>query len=103
MHAFFTVVDLALQLYMWCLIIMAMMSWLLAFNVLNRGNPTVYRAFEFFERITEPVLVPLRRIIPPIGGIDVSPVLLILAITFLRTFIWDHYLIPYATVAYPVR
>ena len=41
---------------MWCLIIMAIMSWLLAFNVLNRGNPTVYRIFDFFERITEPVL-----------------------------------------------
>jgi YggT family protein len=92
MHALLTVVDLALSLYMWCLIIMAIMSWLLAFNVLNRGNPTVHRVFEFFERVTEPALAPIRRVIPPIGGVDISPVILILLITFLRQLIWDNYL-----------
>jgi YggT family protein len=92
MHAFFTVVEMALSLYMWCLILMAVMSWLLAFNVLNRGNPTVYRVYEFFERVTEPVLRPIRRVIPPIGGIDISPVILILLITFLRQLIWDNYM-----------
>ena len=95
MHALLTVVSLGLELYMLCLFLMAIMSWLLAFNVLNRGNPNVYRAFEFFERITEPALRPIRRIIPPIGGIDISPVILILAITFIRQFIFDHYLYTY--------
>ena len=92
MHALLIVVFKALTIYMWCLIIMAIMSWLLAFNVLNRGNPTVYRIFDFFERITEPALMPIRRIIPPIGGIDVSPVILILLITFIQQLIQDHYL-----------
>ncbi len=98
MHAFFIVLVQALGLYMWCLIIMAIMSWLLAFNVLNRGNPTVYRIFDFFERITEPVLKPIRKIIPPLGGIDVSPVILILLIQFLIYFIRDNFLMP---VLYP--
>jgi YggT family protein len=99
MHALFLVLDEALALYMWCLIIMAVMSWMLAFNVLNRGNPTVYRVFDFFERITEPVLMPIRKVIPPIGGIDVSPVILILLIQLLRHLIWDNFLM--ATIAYP--
>ncbi len=95
MHAVFLVIDEALNLYMWCLIIMAIMSWLLAFNVLNRGNPTVYRIFQFFEQITEPVLRPIRRMIPPIGGLDVSPVVLILLIQLLHHLIWDNFLLPY--------
>jgi YggT family protein len=90
MHALLHVILLALSLYMWCLIGMAIMSWLLAFNVLNRGNPTVYRVFAFLERITEPALTPIRRVIPPIGGIDISPVILILLITFLQQLIVDN-------------
>ena len=92
MHALLTVASLALSLYQWCLIIQAIMSWLLAFNVLNRANPTVYRVYDFFERITEPLLKPIRRVVPLIGGIDISPVILILLIMFLRQLIWDNYL-----------
>ncbi len=90
MHALLYVLLKALTIYMWCLIGMAIMSWMLAFNVLNRGNPTVYRVFNFLERITEPVLTPIRRVIPPIGGIDISPVILILLITFLEQLIIDN-------------
>jgi YggT family protein len=92
MHALFYVVLQALRLYMYCLIGMALMSWLLAFNVLNRSNPTVYRVYDFLERITEPLLRPLRRIIPPIGGIDISPVILILLIMFLSQLIADNFM-----------
>ena len=91
MHAFLTVLILVMNLYVYCLIGIAIMSWLLAFNVLNRGNPLVNKAYYFLERITEPVLMPIRRIIPPIGGIDISPVILILLITFLEQLIRDNY------------
>ncbi len=91
MHALLTVIDMALNLYMWCLIIRAVLSWLISFNVLNTSNPTVYRIADFFEQITEPALRPIRRVIPPIGGIDISPVILILVIVFIRNLIWDNY------------
>jgi YggT family protein len=80
-----------MNLYVYCLIGIAIVSWLLAFNVLNRGNPLVSKLYYFLERITEPVLMPVRRVIPPIGGIDISPVILILLITFLEQLIQDNY------------
>ncbi len=91
MHAFLTVLILVMNLYVYCLIGIAIVSWLLAFNVLNRGNPLVSKLYYFLERITEPVLMPVRRVIPPIGGIDISPVILILLITFLEQLIQDNY------------
>ena len=84
MRALFLVIDLALQLYIWILIAAAIFSWLVAFNVVNVRSPVVGMASDFLFRITEPALRPIRNMMPDLGGIDVSPVILILIIIFIR-------------------
>jgi YggT family protein len=90
MHALFEVLLDVIQLYMWCLIIAAILSWLIAFDVINRSNQAVFRIYDFFRRITEPALAPIRRIVPLIGGIDISPIILYFILKFLAWLI-DHY------------
>jgi YggT family protein len=93
MRALFLVIDLALQLYMWLIIAAAILSWLVAFNVVNTRNPVVAGIGEFLYRITEPALRPIRNMLPNLGGIDISPVILILIIIFLR-YVIALYIIP---------
>jgi YggT family protein len=78
MHALFWLVDTALSLFVWALIIGAVISLLIAFNVLDTRNRAVWAIADFFHRLTEPALRPIRRFIPNLGGIDISPVILIL-------------------------
>jgi YggT family protein len=78
------VISIALNLYMWALIISAILSWLVAFNVVNTSNQFVYSVGNFLHRITEPVLRPIRNILPEMGGVDLSPMVLILGIYFLQ-------------------
>ena len=66
------------------LIISAILSWLVAFNVVNTRNRFVYTVMDFLWRITEPALRPIRRILPNLGGIDISPVILILILMFVQ-------------------
>lgn len=73
-----------LDLYKWCLIIFVIMSWLIAFNVVNTYNKFVFSVNDFLYKITEPALRPIRRIVPNLGGVDISPVILILVIWFLQ-------------------
>jgi YggT family protein len=84
MYALFLVIDLVLQLYIWILIAAAIFSWLVAFSVVNVRNPAVGMIGDFLYRITEPVLRPIRRMMPNLGGLDISPVIVILIIIFLR-------------------
>ncbi len=77
-------------IYIWLLIASAIMSWLVAFNVINTRNRFVYMAMSFLYRITEPALRPLRRIIPNLGGVDISPIILILLLYFVRNLIIDN-------------
>ena len=76
------VILIALKLYMFCIIVSAVLSWLVAFNVVNTSNKVVYMVGDFLYRITEPALRPIRQFLPNLGGIDVSPVVLILGIYF---------------------
>ena len=71
-------IDTIITLYIWILIASAILSWLVAFNVVNARNPVVANIGEFLYRITEPALRPIRAILPNLGGIDISPVILIL-------------------------
>ena len=87
MRALFLVIDLALQLYIWILIAAAVLSWLVAFNVVNVRNPVVGTIGDFLYRITEPVLRPIRNFLPNLGGLDVSPVVLILIIILIKDII----------------
>jgi len=85
--ALLKVVYAILDFYMYALIIGAIMSWLVAFNVINSHNRFVQVIGEFLYRITEPLLKPIRRIVPIMGGLDLSPLVLIFIIMFLKYFI----------------
>jgi YggT family protein len=74
------VISMALQLYVWAIILSAILSWLVAFNVINTSNKFVYMVGDFLYRITEPALRPIRRFLPNLGGIDISPIIVILLI-----------------------
>jgi YggT family protein len=87
MRAVLDIILLVLQIYIWLLIAAAVLSWLIAFNVVNTRNQLVSSIGEFLYRITEPLLRPIRQILPNLGGIDISPVILILIILFLENVI----------------
>lgn len=85
--ALLEVVGLVLSLYVWILIIGAVLSWLVAFDVVNTRNRFVHLVGDFCYRVTEPALRPIRRFLPVMGGLDLSPVVLIFAIWFLQSFL----------------
>lgn len=87
MRALIDVILLALQLYIYLLIAAAVLSWLIAFNVVNTRNQFVAMVGEFLYRITEPLLRPIRNLMPNLGGIDISPVILILLIILVENII----------------
>lgn len=78
-----TVIDL----YVWVVLAQVVLSWLVAFNVINTRNRAVYLIGDFLGRLTEPLLRPIRNLLPSMGGLDISPLILLLALQFLRTFI----------------
>jgi YggT family protein len=92
-RAVLDVVMLALNLYVWLLIASAVLSWLIAFNVVNTRNQFVSTVWDFLYRITEPALRPIRNMLPNLGGIDISPIILLLAIFFIQSVI-QRYIYP---------
>lgn len=80
-------IDIVLGLYVWILLFSIIMSWLISFNVVNSSNRFVYIAGEFLYKLTEPALRPIRRFMPNFGGLDLSPIVLLLAIWFIRDII----------------
>ena len=93
MRALLDVILMLLNLYVWLLIAAAVLSWLVAFNVVNVRNQFVGMIGDFLYRITEPVLRPIRNVMPNLGGLDVSPVILILIIYFIQQVI-IYYIYP---------
>jgi YggT family protein len=87
MYAILSLISMVISIYIWLLIAMAVLSWLVAFNVVNTNNRFVYTVGDFLYRITEPALRPIRRIVPNLGGIDVSPVILILLLIFIQNLL----------------
>jgi len=87
MRAVLDIVLLVLQIYIWLLIAAAVLSWLVAFNVVNTRNQVVHMIGDMLYRLTEPLLRPIRSMLPNLGGIDISPVILILLILFLENVI----------------
>ncbi len=87
MRAILDVILIALQLYIYLVIAAAVLSWLIAFNVVNTRNQFVAMVADFLYRITEPALRPIRKIMPNLGGIDISPVILILLIILIENVI----------------
>ncbi len=78
---------LALDIYWWLIIASAIFSWLFAFNVINSRNQVVGMIGDFLYRVTEPALRPIRRVLPDLGGIDISPIILLLILFFVRQLI----------------
>jgi YggT family protein len=81
--------DNVISLYIWVLIINAIISWLVAFNILNTSNRFVYSVLEISYKLTEPPLSFIRKYIPSIGSIDISPIILILGLMFLRNLVFE--------------
>ena len=83
-------VDWVIQIYIWILIASAILSWLVAFDVVNRRNLFVSKVGLFLYRATEPLLRPIRRVLPLIAGVDLSPLVLILLLWFLRNLLFEY-------------
>ena len=88
MNPFLWLLDTVITLYIWVLIASAVLSWLVAFNVVNTRNQFVAAVAEFLYRITEPALAPIRRFMPNLGGLDISPIILILLIMLIQRVIF---------------
>ena len=91
MNPFLWLIDTIINIYIWLLIASAVLSWLIAFNVVNTRNPIVHSVGDFLYRVTEPLLRPIRNLLPNLGGIDLSPVILIIGLLFLRQLIFWLY------------
>jgi YggT family protein len=93
MRALLDVIDIVLNLYIYIVIAAAVLSWLVAFHVVNPRNQFVAMVGDFLYRITEPVLRPIRSLLPNMGGIDISPIVLFLIIILIQRVI-AYYIYP---------
>ena len=84
MNAFFWLIDTVIDLYIIVVLAQVVLSWLVTFNVVNTRNRFVYMIGDFLHRATDPVLKPIRRVLPSLGGLDISPIVLILGLFFVR-------------------
>ncbi len=87
MYAVFQLLDSIISLYLWCLFIFVILSWLINFGIVNTQNRFIYLVMDFLYKITEPPLRPIRRFVPNFGGIDISPIILVFALIFVRNLI----------------
>lgn len=87
MIALLQTIAMLLNLVWWVFLIMIIMSWLISFNVINTRNQFVASVWRILNQVTEPILRPIRRIIPPMGGLDLSPIIVFVIIFFLQSFI----------------
>jgi YggT family protein len=83
-------VDKVIDIYTWIVIASAIMSWLVAFGVVNTRNQFIHTVVDVLYRVTEPALRPIRRIMPNLGGVDISPVILLLLLFFLRSLLSEY-------------
>ena len=91
MKSIFILLDSVITIYLWIIIINAILSWLVAFNVLNTQNKFVFSVLDVTYKLTDPALNRIRRFIPTFGSIDISPVILILLLMFLRNLIFEAF------------
>ena len=89
MKSIFILIDSIITIYLWIIIINAILSWLVAFNILNTQNRFVFSILDTTYKLTDPALSKIRRFIPMFGSIDISPVILILILMFLRNLIFE--------------
>ncbi len=89
MKSIFILLDSVITIYLWIIIINAILSWLVAFNILNTQNRFVFSVLDATYKMTDPALNKIRRFIPTFGSIDISPVILILLLMFLRNVVFE--------------
>ena len=89
MKSIFILLDSVITIYLWIIIINAILSWLVAFNILNTQNRFVFSVLDATYKMTDPALNKIRRFLPTFGSIDLSPVVLILLLMFLRNIIFE--------------
>ena len=87
MYALLATLSMILTLVWWVFLIMIIMSWLINFNVINTRNQFVAQLWRIINAITEPILKPIRRVLPSMGGLDLSPIVVFIIIFFLQSFI----------------
>ena len=91
MKSIFILFDNIISLYIWVLIINVILSWLVAFNILNTSNRFVYSILEVSLKLTNPPLNFIRKYLPNLGSIDISPIILILGLMFLRNLVFEMF------------
>jgi len=95
MNPFIWLIEVVIELVTWVVIASAIVSWLVAFGVVNMRNQFIRMVVETLYRLTEPMLRPIRRLMPNLGGVDISPVILLLGLFFLREalryYVWPHF------------
>ncbi len=90
MSPFVWLILTILNLYFWIVLATVIISWLMAFNIMNPTNPYVRQVSYALRRMTEPVLTPIRRMLPDLGGIDISPIILIIGLQFLQQLVVSY-------------
>ena len=89
MKSIFILLDSLITIYLWIIIINALLSWLVAFNILNTQNRFVFSVLDATYKLTNPALKKIRRFVPTFGSIDISPIILILVLMFLRNLVFE--------------
>ena len=83
MNPILWLVHTVINIYFWIILAMVIMSWLVAFGIVNRSNPYVRQIGYALDRLTDPLLRPIRRFLPDLGGLDISPIILLIGLQFL--------------------
>ena len=81
------IIDSLISLVIWAMVINAILSWLIAFDVINMRNRAIYQIAHFLDAVTRPVLRPVQRIIPPFGGVDISPIIVVIVLVGIQRYI----------------
>jgi YggT family protein len=89
MKSIFILLDSFITIYLWVIIANALLSWLVAFNILNTQNRFVFSVLDITYKLTDPILNKIRRFVPTFGSIDISPIILILGLIFLRNIVFE--------------
>lgn len=88
MGAILSLISLAITIYIWIIIIQVLISWLIIFDVINVNNAQAQNLIKLMKKLTDPVFKPLQKYIPPIGGIDITPIIVILLLTLIQRALW---------------
>jgi YggT family protein len=92
MNPFHWLVLTVIDIYFWIIIAAVILSWLMAFSIVNGYNPVVRQVRIALARLTEPVLAPIRKLLPDLGGLDISPVIVLIALQFVR-YLYLYYVV----------